>query len=51
MVEKVINTKLLFNPFNWAIILLMLLIAGAAGSFAMKLLNVQPATADNQSTN
>lgn len=46
--NKVINTKLLFNPFNWAIILLMLIIAGAFGNFGLKLLGITPATADNQ---
>jgi hypothetical protein len=48
MLEKVINTKLLFNPFNWIIVILMLIIAGAFGNFGLKLLGVQPATADSK---
>lgn len=48
MLEKVINTKLILNPFNWIIIILMLIIAGAFGNFGLKLLGIQPATADKQ---
>lgn len=38
-----INTKLLSHPVNWAIVFLMVFIAGTFGALLLKYLQVQPA--------
>jgi hypothetical protein len=39
---KVINWPMLKNPLNWAIVLLMLLIAAFAGHYALALVGIHP---------
>ncbi len=42
---KVINWKLAAHPVNWAIVFLMLILAGAAGALLMELAGVHYAAA------
>jgi hypothetical protein len=42
---QIVNTKILFHPVNWLIILLMLTIAGIFGHLLLTLLDQEPATA------
>lgn len=39
----IVNTRLLKNPANWVIVLLMLVIAGIAGHLALAYFGVAPA--------
>jgi hypothetical protein len=41
---QILNTKLLFHPLNWIIILLMLVIAAIFGHLLLSLLDQEPAT-------
>lgn len=43
----IVNTALLKHPLNWLIILVMLILAGAAGHFALTWLGHSPATAEH----
>lgn len=45
----IVNTGILKNPLNWIIVLVMLVLAGAAGHFALTWLGVSPGTAETQS--
>lgn len=42
--DNIINLSLLKNPFNWAIVFLMLAIAGIAGHLIAQYVGVSPAT-------
>lgn len=42
-----INWNLVKHPMNWAVILLMLLIAAMAGHLVLSYFGIEPATADN----
>lgn len=42
-----LNFNLLKNPINWAIVILMLVIAGIGGHLLLSLLGVEPASANN----
>lgn len=46
---KIINTDLIRSPWNWAIILLMLVIAGAFGHLVLSYFGVEPRTKDDGS--
>jgi hypothetical protein len=41
---KIINTDLIRSPYNWAIVLLMLIIAGAFGHLVLSYFGVEPKT-------
>lgn len=41
----IVNTELLKHPLNWLIVLLMLVIAGAAGSLLLAHFGAKPASA------
>lgn len=41
-----INTKLLSHPVNWAVVFLMVFIAGTFGALLLKYLQVAPADSD-----
>lgn len=43
--DKVVNVAILKNPLNWVIVLTMVILAGAAGHFALSWLGKEPATA------
>jgi hypothetical protein len=43
----ILNFDLLKNPLNWAIILLMLIIAGMAGHLALSWAGIEPTTSDS----
>jgi len=40
----IVNTAILKNPLNWIIVLLMLVLAGIAGHYALSWLGQEPAT-------
>jgi len=42
--DKIINLALLKQPLNWIIVLLMVILAGTAGHFALSWLGHEPAT-------
>lgn len=48
--DSIINLNLLKNPLNWIIVLLMVILAGAAGHFALSWLGVEPATASTSTS-
>jgi hypothetical protein len=41
---RVLNTGMILHPLNWAIILLMLVIAGIAGHEMLSIVGMEPAT-------
>ena len=41
---KIVNWNLLKHPLNWAIVILMLLLAGMAGHLLLSHFGVEPAT-------
>jgi len=43
---QVINTRLISHPMNWVIVLLMLIIAGAAGSLILAYFDIHPMSAN-----
>lgn len=43
----IVNFGLLKNPLNWAIILLMLIIAAIGGHLLLTYFGVEPATSEN----
>lgn len=43
----IVNWNLIKHPINWAIILLMLIIAGMAGSLLLSHFGVEPETASS----
>lgn len=44
---KLINTSLISHPINWVVILLMLVIAGGIGHFALSLAGIEPSKSDS----
>ncbi len=40
--DKIVNTAILKHPLNWIIVLLMLLLAGAAGHYLFALAGITP---------
>jgi hypothetical protein len=42
-----LNTRIIANPINWAIVILMLVIAGMGGHLLMTYLDKEPATSDD----
>jgi hypothetical protein len=42
-----INTRIITHPLNWAIIILMLVIAGMGGHLLLSFLEQEPARADD----
>lgn len=44
----ILNWTIIKNPFNWTIILLMLILAGIGGAFLLSYLGVEPSTSDDQ---
>jgi hypothetical protein len=45
---QILNTRLLFHPLNWVIILLMLVIAGIFGHLLLSVLDQEPTGASGQ---
>ncbi len=43
----VLNWELIKNPFNWVIVLLMLVLAGVGGSILLAYLGIGPTTASD----
>lgn len=48
---KLVNTDILKHPMNWIIILLMLIIAGAAGHLILTYIGVEPKTGEDTISN
>jgi hypothetical protein len=46
---QLVNWKLISHPMNWAIVVVVLLIAGAGAHLTLQLLGKRPATEDNTS--
>lgn len=46
----IINVKLISHPMNWAIIILMLVIAGMGGHLLLSFLEKEPATGNDSKT-
>ena len=47
---QIINLKMVSHPINWLTILLMVLIAGAAGHLGLSLLGIEPETPNKKSS-
>jgi hypothetical protein len=45
---QILNWQIIKNPFNWVIVLLMLVIGGIGGAFVLSYVGVEPATSDSQ---
>lgn len=43
-IPRIINWNLVSHPLNWVIILLMLVIAGGIGHYALSLAGIEPAS-------
>jgi hypothetical protein len=46
---KVINWKMVENPLNWIIVLLMLILAGIAGHLILSWAGIEPSTSSDKS--